>query len=189
MRKVVPMALAALWIWTAAALAQTPAPAPASTPAPGPAVAPPGPFQGFKSTGKDPIELTANRLEADLGSNKIAFIGRVSAKQGERTIYAERMDIVYTPGGEITTLLAVGNVKVRQKDSFATCDRLSLDNKAKVIKLIGNPKVVQGNQIVTGSEMTYQIDKERILVPNPRIDWKPEEGVPKTVPVPKGPKK
>jgi lipopolysaccharide export system protein LptA len=147
--------------------------------------APPGPFEGFKSAGKDPIELSAARMEADLGANKIAFIGKVSAKQGDRTIYAERMDISFTAQGEITTLLATGSVKVRQKDSFATSDKLFLDNKARVIRLTGSPKVVQGSQIVTGSEIIYEIDKERIVVPNPRIEWRPEEGGPKT---PKGSK-
>ncbi len=139
---------------------------------------PPGPFAGFKSTGDDPIELTARRLEADLINGKVLFIGRVVAKQGQRTIYAERMDVRYTQEGEITSLVASGNVKVRMKDAFATSDKLTLDNVKKVIKLIGKPKVVQGKQIVTGKLITYYMKTERLVVDKPRIEWAPDESVP-----------
>ena len=140
-------------------------------------VGPPGPFAGFKSTDKEPVEVNADRMEADLSSGRLKFLGHVRAKQGERVIYAERMDVSYTEEGKITTLEAKGNVKVKMGDAFATSDRLKLDNIKQVIWLLGRPRVVQGKQIITGEKMTYKMVTENLIVDNPRIEWMPEERV------------
>jgi lipopolysaccharide export system protein LptA len=136
--------------------------------------APPGPFAGFKSTGKDPVEIVADRLEADLGSGNLRFVGHVRAKQGARTIYADRMEVVYTEGGEVTTLVATGGVKVNMGEAFASSNRLELDNKKQIIKLIGSPRVAQGRQVMTGDLITYYMKTEELTVSNPRIEWLPE---------------
>ena len=135
----------------------------------------PGPFSGFKSTGKDPVEIVADRMEADLGSGNLRFLGHVRAKQGLRTIYAERMDVAYTEGGEVTTLVATGGVKVNMGDAFASSDRLELDNKKQVIRLLGSPRVAQGRQVMTGDLITYEMKTEQLSVKNPRIEWLPEQ--------------
>jgi lipopolysaccharide export system protein LptA len=145
-----------------------------ASPSQGQFVGPPGPFAGFKSADKEPVEIHADRMEADLSSGRLRFIGHVRAKQGERVIYAERMDVKYTEGGRITQLKARGNVKVRMGDAFATADRLDLDNTRQVIHLLGSPKVVQGKQIVIGEKMTYEIGPERLIVTRPRIEWTQE---------------
>ena len=137
--------------------------------------APPGPFAGFKSAGKDPVEIVADRMEADLGSGNLRFIGHVRAKQGARTIFAERMEVVYTEGGEVTSLVATGGVKVNMGDAFASSNRLELDNKAQIIKLIGSPRVAQGRQVMTGTLITYYMKTEQLSVTNPRIEWLPDK--------------
>jgi len=137
-------------------------------------VAPPGPFQGFKSTDKTPVEIHADRMEAELGSHKLRFLGHVTAKQGERMIYAEQMDVQYTEKGKVTMLEAKVNVKVNMGKAFATSDRLVLDNVKQVIQLFGRPKVVQGSQMIIGDKMVYEIVTERLVVTNPHIEWKPE---------------
>lgn len=136
--------------------------------------APPGPFAGFKSSGDEPVEVSAARMKADLKTGKLVFTGRVTARQGKRVIYAERMDIDFTDKGDVTLLVATGNVKVRMEDSFATSDRLTLDNIKKTITLTGKPRVVQGDQIVVGKVITYYMEQERIRVNDPRIELTPE---------------
>jgi lipopolysaccharide transport protein LptA len=140
----------------------------------------PGPFQGFKSTDKTPIEIRADRMEADLTSGRLRFIGRVSAKQGKRVIYAERMEVNYTDQGGITVLEAKGNVKVSMDQAFATADRLVLDNTKQVIRLLGSPRVVQGRQVIVGKKITYEIGTEKLTVSEPRIEWMPEKAGPET---------
>ena len=134
---------------------------------------PTGPFAGFKSSDKTPVEIHADRMEADLAGKKLHFMGHVWAKQGKRTIYAERIDVNYIEGGKVTLLTATGNVKVNFTDSFATCDKLVLDNVKQIIYLYGHPRLVQGTQIIVGDKMTYEIGPEKLYVTNPKIQWTP----------------
>jgi len=136
---------------------------------------PAGPLAEFSSSDKEPIELQADKMEANLGEGRLKFVGHVSARQGERTIYAEEVEIDFTKEGEITFLVASGAVKMRIKDAFANCCRLEFDNVKKVITMLGKPRVVQGRQIIMGDRITYYIETERLVVINPRIEWKPED--------------
>lgn len=137
-------------------------------------VGPPGPFEGFKSADKEPIEIHADLMELDLEAGLLNFRGAVQAKQGQRLILADRMDVTYTESGQVTRLEALGNVKVKMGDTFAVAGQLLLDNVKRVIDLTDRPRVVQGRQIITGEKITYMIDSDRIVVTRPRIEWTPE---------------
>ncbi len=147
----------------------------ASASARGQAIMPPGPFQGFKSNDKDPVEINADYMQVEFGIKKLHFTGHVKAKQGDRIIYADRMDVDYTDDGKITYLEAIGNVKVVMDDAFATTGKLTMDNRTRVIELLDEPRVVQGKQIIVGRKITYYMEKESLLVDRPRIEWMPEQ--------------
>jgi len=144
-------------------------------PAGGQMVGPPGPFEGFKSSDKTPVEIKADRMEVELASGRLLVKGHVRAKQGERVIYADSMEVDYTKQGKVTRLVASGSVKVVMGDVFVSAGRLKLDNSAKVIELYDSPRMVQKKRIITGQSMTYQIESDRFLVERPRIEWMPDE--------------
>lgn len=145
---------------------------------------PSGPFEGFRSADRTPVEIKADRFEADLQNNVLVFKGRVSAKQGKRMIYADQMTVSYDEEGKVKILDALGNVKVNMDDSFATADRLVLDNPGHVIHLIGSPRLVQGAQIIAGKKMVYEMTKERLTVDQPRIEWREAPEPKKPAPAP-----
>ncbi|MBW2477772.1 MAG: hypothetical protein JRE63_10675, partial [Deltaproteobacteria bacterium] len=43
----------------------------------------------------EPVEITADRLEANEALHSIVFIGNAEARQGDVTIYADRLTIFY----------------------------------------------------------------------------------------------
>ncbi len=151
--------------------------------------APSGPFSGFKSGDRVPVYLNAERFEGDLAARKLVWLDHVIAKQGKRTIYADRMDVSYAKDWKVETLVARGNVKVHMEDTFATAEELRWDNTQKVIYLIGKPRVVQENQIILGQKMTYWIDKEKMMVEKPRIEWRQSKKASEEAKKPAAPKK
>jgi|GEM_PF-5389421 len=151
--------------------------------------APSGPFSGFKSGDRVPVYINAERFEGDLAARKLVWLDHVIAKQGKRTIYADRMDVSYARDWKVETLVARGNVKVHMEDTFATAERLIWDNTQKVIYLIGKPRVVQENQIILGQKMTYWIDKEKMMVEKPRIEWRQSKKAPEESKNPEAQKK
>ncbi len=136
-------------------------------------VAPPGPFEGFKSAGKEPVEIHSDSMRAELASGRLQFEGHVKAKQGDRVIYADRMEVRYTEDGKVVSLTAAGNVKVTMEGAFAAAGVLHLDNVARVIVLTEAPRLVQNKQKIVGEKMTYMIAEEKLVVDKPMIEWVP----------------
>ena len=137
-------------------------------------VLPREPFKVFDKSSDEPVEITSERLSADLGQNKITFIGQVIVRQGNRVIYADRIDATYEQGGELKSLSAQGNVKMTATDSFAAGQNLLWDNKKQTVRLWGNPRLIQGRQMILGEEMLFFVKQDRLTISKPRIEWLPE---------------
>lgn len=111
---------------------------------------------------KAPVHITSDHLEADNKAHTITFSGNVVAKREEATLYADKMIVFLNEKMDaMNKIEALGNVRVNQKDRFATGDKGEyLDAEQKVI-LTGNPKVWQGDNVVTGEIIEFYIKEEK----------------------------
>lgn len=112
-----------------------------------------------------PINITADRLEADRRLHLINYIGNVIAKKEDLTILADRMEFYFDEKmEEVIKIIALGNVRIHSKGRNATAERAEYyDREAKVI-LTGNPKAWQEDDLVTGSRMTLFLKEDRSIV-------------------------
>jgi len=121
-----------------------------------------------------PILIKSNELQADNASRTATFIGKVSARQGDVTIYSDKLVIHYSPNDkEVDKVEASGSVRIVQENRLGEADHAVYENKAGKITLDGNPKVVQGEDTITGSVITYFVDEQKSVVtsgPGKRVD-------------------
>lgn len=132
-----------------------------------------GCFTAFSSAAMDlqpgstsePIEVSARQLDADQQQNQATFSGEVVAKQGEITLYCDKL-VVYALGdqGQVDRLEAFGEVRVVQLDRIATADRAVYRQAQGTLSLFGNARVHQGQSEVTGSEIIVYLEENRSLV-------------------------
>lgn len=129
------------------------APSPAASPAAG------------TDRARTPISVTADQLQADNKGKKAVFSGRVVSRQQDVTIYSDRLEIYYGESSEeVDKIIAIGNVRIVQTNRVGTGGHAVFENKAGKITLTINPRVVQGNDSITGTTITYYIDEERSVV-------------------------
>ena len=121
-----------------------------------------------------PIQIKSNELLTDNASRTATFIGKVSARQGDVTIYSDKLVIHYSSGDkEVDKVEAFGNVRIVQENRLGQADHAVYENKGGKITLDGNPKVVQGEDVITGSIITYFVDEQKSVVtggPGKRVD-------------------
>jgi len=123
-----------------------------------------------------PLKITAESLEADNKNRVITFRGKVEARQGGLTIYADLAQVFYEKkeeGNEIREVVATGNVKVQEGDRLATARKAVFANREQKITLTGEPKVWQGKDMVSGEKIVVLLDEERSLVesgPDRRVE-------------------
>ena len=112
-----------------------------------------------------PIQIKSDELFTDTIHKTATFVGRVTARQGDITIYADRL-VVHSSdkGQEISSVEATGTVKVVQGTRLALAGHAVYDTSAGTIVLDKDPKVFQGEDVVSGNIITYYVADQKSVV-------------------------
>jgi lipopolysaccharide export system protein LptA len=111
-----------------------------------------------------PIKIHADSMEYDNKQNRALFNGNVVARQGDVTMFADTMEVLYGDKGKLNQFAAIGNVKVIQGDRIATGQRIIFHNDEQKIVATGNPRVWQGDNVINGYKITVYLKEDRYVV-------------------------
>jgi outer membrane protein assembly factor BamD len=112
-----------------------------------------------------PIDISSDKVEAFWKENLIVFKGNVIARQKDMVIYADSVEaLIIDDGKGIERVTAGGNVKIQQGLRVANCQKAVFYNLDQKMILTGDPKVSEGDNIVSGEEIIFDIDKNRVEV-------------------------
>jgi lipopolysaccharide export system protein LptA len=118
-----------------------------------------------ETAGTLPIEITADRLFADSGRERVTFEGSVVATQGEVTLFADRLFAEYAGAGRIIEVItAEGNVRVLHEGKEARAARGVFYNLEQRIVLTGGADLRQGENTLKGDTVTIYLKENRSVV-------------------------
>lgn len=119
-----------------------------------------------------PITIKSNELHADNKGRVAVFSGKVVAKQGNVTIFSDKMTVYYGAAqGDVDRIEADGNVRIVQENRTGMAAHALYDSReGKVTLTGGSPRVMQGVDSVAGEVITYFIDDERSSVSGGRVE-------------------
>src|SRR3989337_522302 len=120
-----------------------------------------------KKTEKKPITITADHLEVNRKLRSAVYTGNVTADDKSRgmVILAHKMEFLFDEKMEqIQRGLATGNVRMSAGERRMTSDHLELFPVEEKVVLTGDPRVWQGNDLVTGAKMTIFLKEGRAIV-------------------------
>lgn len=127
----------------------------------------PGDFEERK------IIVTSDSLEVDSQGNTAIFTGSVVAQVDNITILSDQMKVVYSSAeNQVQEIHAMGNVRVLNEGKAIFSDEAKYDHKEEKILLTGNPKVVEGENTITGTRIIYFFRENRAIVDNSRVTLK-----------------
>lgn len=109
-----------------------------------------------------PITVKSNEMTADNKGKTAVFSGKVVAKQGDVTIFSDRLVVNYAEiNGEVDKVEAYGNVRIVQLNRTGFADQAVYDSGTGRIVLTGTPRVVQGGDSISGKVITYFVDDDK----------------------------
>lgn len=124
-----------------------------------------GPLPSSGAGSRQPVEITADRMEADDAAKSLVFIGNAVARQEGVTINADRLTIYYAAqGGDVDRIVAEGNVRIVQGNRLATGGRAEYFRLEERMVLTGSPKVSEEKNSVQGHEIVLFIKENRSVV-------------------------
>jgi lipopolysaccharide export system protein LptA len=167
------------------ALAAPPtAPAPAAAPSGAAPAAAPGAALLPGGGSREPINVSANKLDYFDKEQKAVYTGNVVAVQGETRLNASVLTIYFDrkpatgaagaapaakagPGGANSGLRRMegqGPVAITSKDQVGTGDALIYDKPTNKFYLIGNVALSQGENVTRGDMLTYDLASGQAIV-------------------------
>lgn len=109
-----------------------------------------------------PITVKSNEMTADNKGKTAIFSGKVVAKQGDITIFSDKLVIGYADkSGEVENVEALGNVRIIQQNRTGFADHAVYNSRTGRIVLTGTPRIVQGGDSISGKVITYYVDDEK----------------------------
>jgi lipopolysaccharide export system protein LptA len=115
--------------------------------------------------GRQPIEITSDRLSADSTGESVTFEGNVVAIQGDVTLHADKLFAEYTRSERaIEKITAEGNVRVIQGGREARAARATFYNMEQRIVLTGGAELMQGENTLKGGSVTIYLRENRSVV-------------------------
>jgi len=136
----------------------------------GPCLAAPAP-----AGNRPPIHVEADRMVSLKDDNAVLFTGNVDARQGQMTIRAAEMTVYYLSTGEkaslpqseersLKKLVATGNVEIQNNGMTGSGDKMEYYEAERKMILLGNSKVWQDNNLVTGHTVVVFLDQGKSIV-------------------------
>ena len=127
------------------------------------------------ATSRPPIHVEADRMVSLQSENAVLFTGNVDAKQGQMVIRAAELTVYYLSSAEkaglpqseersLKKLFASGNVEIQNEGMTGTGDKMEYFEAERKMILIGNSKVWQENNLVTGHTITVFLDQGKSIV-------------------------
>lgn len=109
-----------------------------------------------------PITVKSNEMTADNKGKSAIFSGKVVAKQGDITIFSDKLVVNYADNsGEVEKVEALGNVRIIQQNRTGFADQAVYDSRNGRIVLTGTPRVVKGGDSISGKVITYYLDDDK----------------------------
>jgi len=114
-----------------------------------------------------PITVKSNEMNADNSAKTAVFSGKVVAKQGDVTIFSDKLVVSYADkGGDVEKIEAFGNVRIVQMKRTGFSGQAVYESATGRIVMTGSPRVVQGEDSISGKIITYYLDDEKSYVTN-----------------------
>ncbi len=116
-----------------------------------------------------PIDFAAQTLELQDRANRAILSGGVKITQANMTLTAARVTVSYTGqvidgSPSVSRFDAAGGVTVTRPDQTARAQYGVYDVNRRVITMLGNVTLTQGNNTVSGGRLTLNLDTGRASI-------------------------
>ncbi|HET9335872.1 MAG TPA: LptA/OstA family protein [Sphingomicrobium sp.] len=115
---------------------------------------------------KAPIDLSADRAEAQDRSDRAIFAGNVIVRQGNLTLRTARLTLAYASQGgiDINRIDASGGVTVTSPSETARGDFAVYDLEDGLITMVGDVRLERGGSFLSGGRLVIDLDTGRAVM-------------------------
>lgn len=123
-----------------------------------------------KDDRNQPFTVDADRMERYGKESLVVFTGNVVARQNNSVQYADRMEVYLDEKGDrLLRAISTGTVRIITRDCrTGTARRAEYYDLEQRVVLIGNARVWQDDNVVSGDTITIYLSEDRSIVEGAR---------------------
>jgi lipopolysaccharide export system protein LptA len=126
---------------------------------------------------KGPIVITSETLTVDNEAHTALFENSVVARTTDTTLYADKMLVYYKADtGDIIKIEASENIKLIKGARAIISKEATYYADGEKIIFTGDPRAVEGENVVTGKKITYFLNDDRFFVEDSKVFLKKRGG-------------
>ena len=127
---------------------------------------PPAPAKKRTDDKNQPVTVDADRMERFGKESLVIFTGNVVARQNNSVQYADRMEVYLDEKGDrILRTISTGSVRIITRDCrTGTAKRAEYYELEQRVVLLGNARVWQDDNVVSGENITIFLSQDRSVV-------------------------
>jgi lipopolysaccharide export system protein LptA len=113
-----------------------------------------------------PVDISADRGEAQDRADRVVFAGNVLVRQEELTLRTARLTVAYSTGDgiDINRIDASGGVTVTSPSETARGDFAVYDLDEGLITMVGNVRLERGGSFLSGERLTIDLNTGRAVM-------------------------
>ncbi len=123
------------------------------------------------------VHIDADEVEYQYQDRKAVFHGKplVKLTREDAVLTCRRLDTENDEEGGIRHAICTGDVKLVRGPKTATCQRATFDNATGRVVCTGNPVLREGESVMRGQLLTYDLDSDRVTMSQARGTMIPTE--------------
>jgi lipopolysaccharide export system protein LptA len=116
------------------------------------------------------VHVDAEEVQYQYKDRRAVFLGKplVRLTREDAVLTCRRLDTENDEEGGIRRAVCTGDVKLVRGPKTATCERATFDNLAGRVVCTGNPVLREGESVMRGHLLTYDLDADRVTMSQAR---------------------
>ena len=106
--------------------------------------------------------ITSQHLDYDYPKRIAVFSGEVVVEDPKVKIMADSITATFATNNQPESITATGNVRIEQTNRVAVCSQACYSVRSGLLVLTGKPVVSRGNDVLTGSRITFNRDTDKM---------------------------
>ena len=119
---------------------------------------------------REPIAITANRMDADKLGDIVRFSGSVVLKKENMTLNSDYLVVYYDPPSKgVREIEALGNVVVTKEGRVALANKAIYYSSEEKIVLTGDARIIENENQLGGDKITLFMRDDRSIVEGGKV--------------------
>lgn len=119
-----------------------------------------------QGTERPPVRIDAEEVQYLYKEHKAVFVGKplVKLTREDAVLTCRKLVAENDADGQIRRAVCTGEVKLVRGSLEATCETATFDNQANTVVCRGNPVLRDGQSVVEGEELTYDLREDKAVL-------------------------